>query len=141
MKLVGVSRFVMLAALVGTTRASLRPAFVGASGVPSHLRSSRHALTAPQARSALRVPAGIAGPRGRIGPRGLAMQAGEKPFVVTTPLYYANGPPHMGSAYPTIATDIISQYRRMKGESVVFITGSDEHGAARPRINLLVPVL
>ena len=140
MKLVGVSRFVMLAALVGTTRASLRPAFVGATGVPSHLRSSRHALprqSAPQARFAPRVPAGIA------GPRGLAMQVegAEKPFVVTTPLYYANGPPHMGSAYPTIATDIISQYRRMKGESVVFITGSDEHGDAHPRRNLLLPML
>lgn len=137
MRLVGVTRFVMLAALVGATRASLRPAFVGASRVPSHLRSSRPAQlrqSASPARFAPRLPSGIA------GPRGLAMQVegAEKPFVVTTPLYYANGPPHMGSAYPTIATDIISQYRRMQGESVVFITGSDEHGDHYPRRNLFV---
>eukprot|EP00291_Cryptomonas_curvata_P012457 CAMPEP_0172178066 /NCGR_PEP_ID=MMETSP1050-20130122/15811_1 /TAXON_ID=233186 /ORGANISM="Cryptomonas curvata, Strain CCAP979/52" /LENGTH=555 /DNA_ID=CAMNT_0012850707 /DNA_START=393 /DNA_END=2056 /DNA_ORIENTATION=+ len=52
----------------------------------------------------------------------------EKPFVCTTPLYYANGPPHMGSAYPTIAADVLSRYFRLKGKETVFITGSDEHG-------------
>ena len=51
-----------------------------------------------------------------------------KPFVCTTPLYYANGPPHMGSAYPTIAADVLSQYYRLNGRDTVFVTGSDEHG-------------
>lgn len=51
-----------------------------------------------------------------------------KPFVCTTPLYYANGPPHMGSAYPTMAADVLAQFQRMQGREAVFITGSDEHG-------------
>ena len=49
-------------------------------------------------------------------------------WVCTTPLYYANGPPHMGSAYPTIAADVISRYQKLQGKDVTFITGSDEHG-------------
>eukprot|EP00960_Hanusia_phi_P038823 753624-Hanusia_phi.AAC.1 len=40
--------------------------------------------------------------------------ATNKPFVCTTPLYYVNGPPHMGSAYPTIAADVLADYYRMK---------------------------
>ena len=51
-----------------------------------------------------------------------------KPFVCTTPLYYANGPPHMGSAYPTIAADVLAKYFRLNGKKTVFVTGSDEHG-------------
>ncbi|KAK8502090.1 hypothetical protein V6N12_012544 [Hibiscus sabdariffa] len=59
-----------------------------------------------------------------------AFQTGEKaePFVVTTPLYYVNAPPHMGSAYTTIAADAIARFQRLLGKRVVFITGTDEHG-------------
>lgn len=39
--------------------------------------------------------------------------------MCTTPLYYANGPPHMGSAYPTMAADVIAQYYRLKGQEVM----------------------
>ena len=39
-------------------------------------------------------------------------------WVCTTPLYYANGPPHMGSAYPTIAADVISRYQKLQGKEV-----------------------
>lgn len=49
-------------------------------------------------------------------------------FVITTPLYYVNALPHMGSAYPTIAADVLSRFHRLRGESVLFITGTDEHG-------------
>ncbi|CAN6829419.1 unnamed protein product [Brassica oleracea] len=45
-------------------------------------------------------------------------------FVLTTPLYYVNAPPHMGSAYTTIA---VSKWRLL-GKKVIFITGTDEHG-------------
>ncbi|KAK7270072.1 hypothetical protein RIF29_22963 [Crotalaria pallida] len=52
----------------------------------------------------------------------------EEPFVVTTPLYYVNAPPHMGSAYTTIAADAIARFQRLLGKKVIFITGTDEHG-------------
>ncbi|CAL5322459.1 unnamed protein product [Camellia sinensis] len=50
------------------------------------------------------------------------------PFVLTTPLYYVNAPPHMGSAYTTIAADAIARFQRLLGKKVIFITGTDEHG-------------
>lgn len=51
-----------------------------------------------------------------------------EPFVLTTPLYYVNAPPHMGSAYTTIAADAIARFQRLLGKKVIFITGTDEHG-------------
>ena len=51
-----------------------------------------------------------------------------KKFVLTTPLYYANDLPHVGSAYTTMIADVISRYKKLKGEEVLFITGADEHG-------------
>ncbi|KAM6598947.1 hypothetical protein CsatA_018556 [Cannabis sativa] len=50
------------------------------------------------------------------------------PFVLTTPLYYVNAPPHMGSAYTTIAADAIARFQRLLGKKVIFVTGTDEHG-------------
>ena len=49
-------------------------------------------------------------------------------FSLTTPLYYANDLPHIGSAYPTIAADAIARFQRLRGKSVRFVTGTDEHG-------------
>ncbi|PIA28900.1 hypothetical protein AQUCO_06500025v1, partial [Aquilegia coerulea] len=49
-------------------------------------------------------------------------------YVLTTPLYYVNAPPHMGSAYTTIAADAIARFQRLLGKKVIFITGTDEHG-------------
>lgn len=49
-------------------------------------------------------------------------------FYMTTPLYYANSRPHVGSAYTTLVCDAIARYRRMLGEDVAFFTGTDEHG-------------
>ncbi|KAJ6820382.1 methionine--tRNA ligase, chloroplastic/mitochondrial isoform X1 [Iris pallida] len=51
-----------------------------------------------------------------------------EPFVVTTPLYYVNAPPHMGSAYTTIAADAIARFQRLLGKKVILVTGTDEHG-------------
>lgn len=48
--------------------------------------------------------------------------------TITTPLYYANAAPHMGSAYPTMAADALSRFYRMCGKDVKMITGVDEHG-------------
>ncbi len=49
-------------------------------------------------------------------------------FYVTTPIYYVNDVPHIGHAYTTIAADILARYYRLKGKSVFFLTGTDEHG-------------
>ena len=49
-------------------------------------------------------------------------------FVITTPLYYVNDKPHLGSVYTTIICDSIARYKRLIGEDVIFITGVDEHG-------------
>jgi methionyl-tRNA synthetase len=49
-------------------------------------------------------------------------------FFLTTPIYYANSRPHVGSAYTTIVCDVIARYKRMCGYEVAFVTGTDEHG-------------
>jgi methionyl-tRNA synthetase len=49
-------------------------------------------------------------------------------FYLTTPIYYVNSVPHLGTAYTTIATDALARYRRMSGYDVWFLTGLDEHG-------------
>lgn len=36
--------------------------------------------------------------------------------------------PHMGSAYPTIAADVMARFHRLQGCDVAFLTGTDEHG-------------
>jgi methionyl-tRNA synthetase len=51
-----------------------------------------------------------------------------KTFYVTTPIYYVNDVPHIGHAYTTVAADAIARWKRQKGESVFFLTGTDEHG-------------
>ncbi|ADO82442.1 methionine--tRNA ligase [Ilyobacter polytropus] len=51
-----------------------------------------------------------------------------KNFYVTTPIYYVNGDPHVGSAYTTIAADVIARYKKTMGYDVFFLTGTDEHG-------------
>lgn len=54
--------------------------------------------------------------------------AGRNLFSLTTPLYYVNGLPHIGSAYTTIAADVVARFQRLNGKSVLFVTGTDEHG-------------
>ena len=49
-------------------------------------------------------------------------------YYVTTPIYYVNAEPHLGTAYTTIAADALSRYHRMTGGDVLFLTGLDEHG-------------
>ena len=51
-----------------------------------------------------------------------------EPIALTTPLFYVNDRPHIGSAYPTIAADALARFYRMKGHPVMFVTGTDEHG-------------
>ncbi len=49
-------------------------------------------------------------------------------FYVTTPIYYVNAEPHLGHVYTTVVADTIARFKRLKGEEVFFLTGTDEHG-------------
>ena len=54
-----------------------------------------------------------------------------KRYTVTAALPYANGPIHIGHlAGAYVPADIYVRYLRLKGNDVVFICGSDEHGVA-----------
>lgn len=50
-----------------------------------------------------------------------------KTFYITTPIYYVNGVPHVGSATTTLLADCIARFHRLRGEPVYFLTGTDEH--------------
>ena len=53
----------------------------------------------------------------------------DKPsFYITTPIYYVNAAPHLGTAYCTMLCDVQARYRRAAGYDVKFLTGMDEHG-------------
>jgi methionyl-tRNA synthetase len=49
-------------------------------------------------------------------------------FYVTTPIYYVNDVPHIGHAYTTVAADALSRFKKLSGNEVFFLTGTDEHG-------------
>ena len=54
--------------------------------------------------------------------------AEQNTFYITTPIYYPSAKLHIGHAYSTVATDAIARYHRLRGEDVMFLTGTDEHG-------------
>jgi methionyl-tRNA synthetase len=47
-------------------------------------------------------------------------------FYITTPIYYVNGRPHIGSATTTTCCDVLARYHRMRGRKAWFLTGTDE---------------
>ena len=51
-----------------------------------------------------------------------------EPFYITTPIYYVNARPHLGHAYTTIVTDVVTRFGEMCGLETFFLTGTDEHG-------------
>lgn len=51
-----------------------------------------------------------------------------KSFYITTPIYYPSGKLHIGSAYTTIACDVLARYKRMMNVDTFYLTGLDEHG-------------
>ena len=51
----------------------------------------------------------------------------EKPFYVTTPIYYVNDVPHIGNAYTTVMADVVARYHRLKGDGAFYLTGTDEN--------------
>lgn len=49
-------------------------------------------------------------------------------FYVTTPIYYVNAKPHLGSLYSTLLADVLARWHKLKGQDVFMLTGTDEHG-------------
>jgi methionyl-tRNA synthetase len=49
-------------------------------------------------------------------------------FYLTTPIYYVNARPHIGTTYTTVVADVIAQRKRAQGVDTFFLTGTDEHG-------------
>jgi methionyl-tRNA synthetase len=56
------------------------------------------------------------------------MMTADRPYFVTTPIFYVNDLPHLGHAYPTVAADVLARFMRLDGRRVKFLTGTDEHG-------------
>lgn len=55
-------------------------------------------------------------------------------FYVTTPIYYVNAVPHLGTFYTTVVVDALARYHRARGHETFFVTGTDEHGQKIERI-------
>ncbi|HWP23060.1 MAG TPA: methionine--tRNA ligase [Candidatus Binatia bacterium] len=51
-----------------------------------------------------------------------------KPVYITTPIFYANAEPHLGSTYTMVITDTLARYYRAQGRETFYLTGTDEHG-------------
>lgn len=49
-------------------------------------------------------------------------------FYITTPIFYVNGDPHLGTAYAATCADAFARWHRLLGDEVHFLTGTDEHG-------------
>ncbi|MFA5174152.1 MAG: methionine--tRNA ligase [Candidatus Pacearchaeota archaeon] len=50
-----------------------------------------------------------------------------KKFYITTAIDYVNAAPHIGHAFEKILADAIARWHRLNGESVFFLTGTDEN--------------
>ena len=55
------------------------------------------------------------------------MQSKDNQFYVTTPIYYVNSRPHVGTTYTTVLTDVAVRHARFMGQRALLVTGSDEH--------------
>ena len=53
------------------------------------------------------------------------MSAGK--YFITTPIYYPNAEPHVGSSFEVIGIDVMARWKRLEGYDVYFLTGTDEH--------------
>ncbi len=57
------------------------------------------------------------------------MSSAKQKFYITTSIPYATAPPHLGHILDPLIADVLSRYRRTKGDEVRFLVGTDEHGA------------
>lgn len=54
--------------------------------------------------------------------------ASEKPYYITTPIFYVNAAPHVGHLYTMVLADIMKRWQVLKGKQAILLTGTDEHG-------------
>ncbi len=54
--------------------------------------------------------------------------ASKNNYYVTTPIYYVNSKPHLGTLYSTLLADVASRFAQLMGKQTFFMTGTDEHG-------------
>ena len=59
--------------------------------------------------------------------RGTIRSLMSRRYYITTPIYYVNSVPHIGTALTTVAADVNARYQRMRGSEVFFLTGTDEN--------------
>lgn len=52
----------------------------------------------------------------------------KKKFYITTPIYYPNAKPHIGTLYTTLLADVFARWNKLMQADVFFLTGTDEHG-------------
>ena len=55
-------------------------------------------------------------------------------YFVSTPIFYVNDVPHIGTTYVTVAADIVARFHRMLGDQVCFSTGTDENATKVARV-------
>ena len=65
--------------------------------------------------------------RRHYNPRMPAANTNQKPYYITTPIYYVNDRPHIGHCYTTLIADVAARAQRLIGRDVFFLTGTDEH--------------
>ncbi|MCL5875332.1 MAG: class I tRNA ligase family protein, partial [Candidatus Dependentiae bacterium] len=51
-----------------------------------------------------------------------------KKYYITTPIYYVNAKPHLGTLYSTLLADVLARWHKIQGYNTFFLTGTDEHG-------------
>ncbi|KAF7552022.1 hypothetical protein G7046_g7554 [Stylonectria norvegica] len=57
-----------------------------------------------------------------------ASSSTEKPYYITTPIFYVNAAPHIGHLYTMILADVLKRWEQLKGKEAFLCTGTDEHG-------------
>ncbi|KAI1104847.1 methionyl-tRNA synthetase [Jackrogersella minutella] len=51
-----------------------------------------------------------------------------KPYYITTPIFYVNSTPHIGHLYSMVVADVLKRWQVLKGKQAILSTGTDEHG-------------
>jgi methionyl-tRNA synthetase len=57
-----------------------------------------------------------------------------KRYYITTPIYYVNSAPHIGTALTTIVADACARFQKRRGRAVYFLTGTDENAPKVHRV-------
>ncbi|POR38103.1 Putative methionine--tRNA ligase, mitochondrial [Tolypocladium paradoxum] len=52
----------------------------------------------------------------------------DKPYYITTPIFYVNAAPHIGHLYTMVLTDVLKRWQQINGNEAFLCTGTDEHG-------------